>query len=432
MFTFGIVLRLTLVDIKVGRPRTRFRRLSAVQPAPDYSGAMTQTAPAPSTSDMPEYTPLNRARLIAPGPVEVAPDVLMQLAQPQMHHRAKEGVAKLMQARAQLTQLLGDPYDAVITTTSGTGAFEGALLSTTPPGARVVNAQAGKFSERWGEMAQRFGYDTRIVAAPWGQVLDPQEIADASKDAHTLLITHSETSTGALHDIQAIAQAARAQNPDIVIIADCITSYGVAELRPAAWGVDVIVSGSQKGTATPPGLGFVLFSPQVQERMIRNPEKAFYLDMTRELAGQKAGNTPQTPAINLIYALSTALDRLLSVPLEVLWAEQRRKTDALIAAGTALGAPSWAPRTSPAVAVLTPPAGITGRQVAARLAAMGQRALPGQAPHEDTVFRVSTMGYADRYDALSIAGILEDAFAGLGAKFERGAAVQAAWATLRN
>lgn len=391
---------------------------------------MTQTAPAPQSQKVADHTPLNRERLIAPGPVEVAPDVLLQLAQPQMHHRAKAGVEKLMEARAKLTQLLGDPYDAVITTSSGTGAFEGALVSTTPEGAKVVNAQAGKFSERWGDMSKRFGYDTQIVAKPWGQMLGADEIADAVRDAHTLCITHSETSTGALHDLAAIAQAAKASNPDLIIIADCITSYGVAELRPAAWGVDVIVSGSQKGTATPPGLGFVLFSPEVQSRMIKDTPKGFYLDMTRELAGQKAGNTPQTPAINLIYALSTALDRLLSVPLEVLWAEQERKTSALIAAGTALGAPSWASRPSPAVAVLTPPAGVTGRQVAARLAAMGQRALAGQAPHEDTVFRVSTMGYADRYDALAIAGILEDAFADLGVTFERGAAVQAAWQAL--
>ncbi|PNY82455.1 aminotransferase class V-fold PLP-dependent enzyme [Deinococcus koreensis] len=392
---------------------------------------MTQTAPAPPATALPEHTPLNRERLIAPGPVEVDPRVLLELAQPQMHHRAAAGIEKLMQARAQLTALLGDPYDAVITTSSGTGAFEGALVSTTPVGARVVNAQAGKFSERWGEMAARLGYDTGVVAKPWGQVLDAQEVADAARGAHTLLITHSETSTGALHDLEAIAVAAKAGNPDLIVITDCITSYGVAELRPGAWGVDVIVSGSQKGTATPPGLGFVLFSPEVQARMVRDTPRGFYLDMTRELAGQKAGNTPQTPAINLIYALSSALERLLAVPLDVLWAEQRRKTDALIAAGAALGAPAWAPRTSPAVAVLTSPPGLTGRQVAARLADMGQRALPGQAPFEDTVFRVSTMGYADRYDALAIAGILEDAFAGLGVAFERGVAVQAAWAALK-
>ncbi|MFC4639400.1 aminotransferase class V-fold PLP-dependent enzyme [Deinococcus hohokamensis] len=385
------------------------------------------TSPDPA---LPAHTPLNRERLIAPGPVEVDPRVLLELAQPQMHHRAQAGIDKLMEVRSKLTQLLGDPYDAVITTSSGTGAFEGALVSTTPPGARVVNAQAGKFSERWGEMARRFGYDTQVVARPWGELLDPQEVAAAAKGAHTLCITHSETSTGALHDLEAIARVARAENPDLIIIADCITSYGVAELRPAAWGVDVIVSGSQKGTATPPGLGFVLFSPEVQARLIRDTPHGFYLDMTRELAGQKAGNTPQTPAINLMYALSAALDRLLSVPLEVLWAEQARKTAALIAAGTALGARVWAARPSPAVAVLTPPAGLTGRQVAAQLAAMGQRALPGQAPHEDTVFRVSTMGYADRYDALAIAGILEDAFVALGAPVQRGAAVQAAWAAL--
>lgn len=182
------------------------------------------------------HLPLNRQRLIAPGPVEVEPRVLLELAQPQMHHRAAAGIEKLMEARTKLTALLGDPYDAVITTSSGTGAFEGALVSLTPEGSKVVNAQAGKFSERWGEMSRRLGYDTALVAKPWGEVLDPDEIASAAKDAHTLLITHSETSTGALHDLQAIAGAAKAHNPDLIVIADCITSYGVAELRPAAWG----------------------------------------------------------------------------------------------------------------------------------------------------------------------------------------------------
>lgn len=378
----------------------------------------------------PPHLPLNRERLIAPGPVEVEPRVLLELARPQPHHRSPEGIAALAEARAKLTALLGDPYDAVITTSSGTGAFEGALVSLTPEGAKVVNAQAGKFSERWGEMSRRLGYDTALVSKPWGDLLDPEEVAGACVDAHTLLVTHSETSTGALHDLAMITRAAKARNPNLIVIADCITSYGVAELRPAEWGVDAVVSGSQKGTATPPGLGFVLFSPGVQERMVGATGRGFYLDLTRELRGQKEGNTPQTPAINLIFALSLALDRLLTVPREVLWAEKRRQADALIAAGEALGAPAWAARTSPAVAVLRPPAPLTGRQVAARLAEMGQRALPGQAPHEDTVFRVSTLGYADRYDALGIAGILEDCFASLGVSFERGAAVSAAWRAL--
>ena len=377
------------------------------------------------------HLPLNRRRLIAPGPVEVEPRVLLELAQPQMHHRAPEGKAKLLEAREKLARLLGDPYEAVIVTGSGTAAFEGALVSTVPEGAKVINASAGKFSERWGELAARLGYDVVKVERPWGEMLDADEIAVACRGAAALTITHSETSTGALHDLGAIAKAARAVNPDLIIIADCVTSYGVAELRPQKWGIDVIVSGSQKGTATPPGLGFVLFSPEIQTRMIAGTRRGFYLDLERELKGQMKGDTPQTPAINLIYALSTALDRPLSVPLEVLWAEQQRKCDALVATGTALGAPSWAARTSPAVAVLRPPAGLGGKQVAARLAEMGQWALPGQAPHEDTVFRISTMGYADRYDALGIAGILEDAFASLGVKFTRGVGVAAAWEALR-
>lgn len=412
-----------------------FGRGSDLCPPPRPAGStlnpMTHTAPPAPPAAAPAHVPLNRPRLIAPGPVEVDPRVLLELARPQMHHRGRDAVDRLLEAREKLSRLLGDPYDAVITTSSGTGAFEGALVSTTPAGARVVNAQAGKFSERWGDMARRFGHDVQIVARPWGELLDADEVAGASRDAHTLLITHSETSTGALHDLEAIARAARAQNPDLIIIADCVTSYGVAELRPAAWGVDVIVSGSQKGAATPPGLGFVLFSPEVQARMIHNTGHGYYLDLTRELRGQKAGNTPQTPATNLIYALSAALDRPLSVPLEVLWAEQRRKADALIAAGTALGCPPWTSRNSPAVAVLRAPEGLTGRQIAAALTGLGQRALAGQAPHEDAVFRVSTMGYADRYDALGVAGMLEDALAGLGHGFERGAAVAAAWAALK-
>lgn len=376
---------------------------------------------------MPDHIPLNRRRLIAPGPVEVEPEVLLTLARPQPHHRSPEGIATLKSARGKLTKLLGDPYEAVIVTGSGTAAFEGALVSLVPEGAVVVNAQAGKFSERWGEMAQRFGYDTRTVSRPWGELLDPDEVAAACRGAYALTVTHSETSTGALHDLAAIVAAAKAENPDLLVIADCITSYGVAELRPAQWGVDVVVSGSQKATATPPGLGFVLFSPEAEARLLAGTNKAFYLDLQRELKGQQAGCTPQTPAINLIYALDVALDRLLSVPLEVLWREKGRQANALVAAGRAIGASPWAERPSPAVAVLRPPAGLTGRQVAAKLAELGQRALPGQAPHEDTVFRISTLGYADRYDALGIAGILEDAFADLGVKFERGAAVAAAW-----
>lgn len=377
------------------------------------------------------HWPLNRQRLIAPGPVELSPATLLALAQPQMHHRAPEGRETLLRVRQRLTQLLGDPYEAVIVTGSGTAAFEGALVSLVPAGATVVNAAAGKFAGRWGEMASRLGYAVRHVQRPWGELLDVDEVAAACQGAYALTITHSETSTGALHDLAGIAKAAKAVNPDLLIIADCVTSFGVAELRPAAWGIDAVVSGSQKGTATPPGLGYVFFSPQAEARLLQDTSKGFYLDLARELAGQKQGNTPQTPAINLIYALDAALERLLSVPLEVLWHEKALQAAALVAAGTALGAPAWAARTSPAVAVLRPPAPLGGKAVAEQLARMGQRALAGQAPSEDTVFRISTLGYADRYDALGIAGILEDCFAALGVPFESGVAVAAAWQAIQ-
>jgi Serine-pyruvate aminotransferase/archaeal aspartate aminotransferase len=162
---------------------------------------------------LPAHLPLNRERLIAPGPVEVAPDVLLALAQPQMHHRAPQGVAKLMEAREKLTRLLGDPYDAVITTSSGTGAFEGALVSTTPTGAKVVNAQAGKFSERWGDMAKRFSYDTQIVAKPWGEMLDPDEVADACRGAPPPAPQIVAKPWGEMPDPDEVADACRGAPP---------------------------------------------------------------------------------------------------------------------------------------------------------------------------------------------------------------------------
>ena len=357
---------------------------------------------------------------------------MLSLARAQIHHRTPEARAIVLEARDKLLRLLGAPgWEALITTSSGTGAFEAALLSLVPHGAPVLTASAGKFGERWGDMAESFGYRVSRVTRPWGASLDPQEVARAARDQQALLITHSETSTGALHDLAAIARAVRAVNPDILILVDAVTSYAVAELRPSEWQLDVIISGSQKGVAGPPGLGFVFLSPRAVEGLLPAGQR-YYFDLRKELKSQQKGETAQTPAINLIASLNESAATLLSVPLEVLWSEKARLNRALLAAGRALGCAPFAANPSPAVAALVPPAGLNGKQVAAALLTLGARAAAGQAPHQDDIFRVSLMGYFDRYDALAAAGLLEDALESLGARFERGAAVNAAWSALRD
>ncbi len=371
----------------------------------------------------------NRPRLLAPGPVETDPLVGLILAQPQLHHRTPEARAIVLDARAKLQKLLGCDHEVLITTSSGTGAFEAALVSLVAPTAKVLCAHAGKFGERWGLMATALGYSVANVTAPWGKSLEPSEVAAACTDVAALFITHSETSTGALHDLQSISRAARAVNPNILIFVDAVTSFAVSELRPSEWDLDVIVSGSQKGVAAPPGLGFVSLSPRATQHLGANPHR-YYFDLAKELKSQLKGETAYTPAINLIQTLTHTTQRLLSIPLEQLWAEKRRMNTALLEAGKALGCTPFAENPAPSCAALVPPAGISGKQVADQLKKLGAKAAAGQDPYKDAMFRISMMGYFDRYDALAVAGLLEDAFVALGVKFARGVAVNAAWQAL--
>lgn len=396
----------------------------------DHAPTVPAPAPVRPTGLVPYPAALNRPRLLAPGPVETDPRTMLALAAPQIHHRTPEARAVVQEARARLLRLLGAPsWEVLITTSSGTGAFEAALTSLVPEGAGVVAASAGKFGERWGDMAQTLGYKVLRVTKAWGDTLDPHEVAFACVNQRALLVTHSETSTGALHDLGAIARAAKAANPGLLIVVDAVTSYAVAELRPEAWGLDVVVSGSQKGVAGPPGLGFVFLSPRAVE-LLAPGRRAYSFDLCKELSAQRKGESAQTPAINLIASLNASTERLLKVPLETLWAEKARVNAALLAAGLALGCQPFAARPSPAVAALVPPEGVNGKQVANALSSLGARAAAGQAPMADDIFRVSLMGYFDRYDALAAAGLLEDALSGLGVNVTRGAAVNTAWRVL--
>jgi aspartate aminotransferase-like enzyme len=162
-------------------------------------------------------------RLLAPGPVAVPPAVLEVLARPAVHHRTREFRDVFIRARARLAELLLVPGDDVMLVAgSGTSAFEAALLAAVPAGSTVVVARAGKFGERWAQLARAFALDVRDVAAPWGEVVEPDEVARALRDrpqAAALLVTHSETSTGALLDLEAVAAAPRAAVPEVPVLA---------------------------------------------------------------------------------------------------------------------------------------------------------------------------------------------------------------------
>jgi aspartate aminotransferase-like enzyme len=374
-------------------------------------------------------------RLLAPGPVGVPPEVLEVLARPAVHHRTAAFRAAFVRARSRLADMLLVPGDDVMLVAgSGTSAFEAALLASVPGGSGVLAAHAGKFGERWARMARVFGHRVVELAAPWGESLDPDAIGDAlARDATltALTLTHSETSTGALHDLEAIASAARAARPDVLVLVDAVTSAGAAPLKPREWGIDAVVAGSQKGIMLPPGLGYAWLSERAWERGANAPRvPSFSLDLHAERPKQRGGDTGATPPVPLVLALEVALERILQDGIEARWHEKERLNRAMLDGGEAIGFLPFARRPSPAVAALVVPVGSSAKALTRACAERGVRIGGGQDAYADTMVRPSTLGHADAFDAITVVAALESALHALGHPVEVGAGVAAAQRTL--
>ncbi len=380
-----------------------------------------------------------RQRLIAPGPVEISPAVQAALSARQLHHRSPEAKAVVKRARELLRVVAGvsEAIEPIILTASGTGAFEAVLTSLVAREDQVLSISAGKFGERWADMAKALGYSVQEKRLEWGKsipVSAVQVLLEANPNARALLVTHSETSTGALHDLEQIAHMAKQKNPEMLLIVDAITSLGVAELRLEAWGLDAVISGSQKATGAPPGLAFAFLSTRALEILNSTKSTGYYFDLRREVKVQATGETAFTPAINLIVGLNAALEpiaaEILEFGIEAYWANKKALNNALLLCAKALGCSSYADSPSPACVTLVPPEPISGRELWAALLKRGARAQTGQDGIKDKICRISFMGHFDRYDALGFAGLLEESLLDCGANITRGAGVAALWQAL--
>ncbi len=370
-----------------------------------------------------------KPRLYAPGPVEVPPQVLEAVSRPVMHHRTEAFRQLFLETRAKLAELTcvsGD--DVLILAGSGTAAFEAGLLACIPAGAKVLGVNAGKFGERWLKLARRYGLETVELKLPWGEVADPEQVRALlaeHRDVAAVMTTHSETSTGALHDVQAIAKVVHETAPDALVLVDCVTSLSAAELRPKDWGLDGVFSGSQKGLMLPPGLAFAWLSERAWARD-ENLLPSFYLDLRKERKAQQNGQTAYTPAVNLVYGLNVALDMLLDEGVETVWARRERLNRAVLAGGAEVGCRPYAARPSPAVAALYAPDGLSAPDIVKGFAARGVRIAGGQDDAKQVMFRPSLLGYADRYDAVTLTAVLEDVLRSLGRDVPYGGGVRAA------
>ncbi len=349
-----------------------------------------------------------RQRLYAPGPVEVPGEVLAALARPVLHHRTSEYREVAERVSERLADVFMVPGGEVITLSgSGTTAMEAAFVSTVPAGSKVIAINAGKFGERWVHIARSHGHEVVELVVEWGRAAQPEQLAallEQHPDSAAVLATHSETSTGVLHDIEALSAAARELAPDALFIVDAVTSLASAELRPLEWRLDAVVSGSQKGLMTPPGLGFAWLSERAwRERP--GLQAGFGLDLRRF----RAGKQPTTPATSLVVALDVALELLLNEGLQAVWARRERLTRLLVEGAAELGFSEFPERPTPAVAALRVPAGTDARAVVRAMAAQGVTIAGGQDRLAQTVVRPSLLGHADELDVAVVLAALSRA-----------------------
>jgi aspartate aminotransferase-like enzyme len=298
---------------------------------------------------------------------------------------------------------------------SGTSAMESAVSNLLSPGDPVVVASAGNFGERWAKIARAFGADVRLVEQPWGERLEAGPIAAAAPGAKAVYVTHSETSTGVVHDVQAIAEALRPTGAPLVV--DAVSSLGGVELQTDAWGIDVVVAGSQKSLMTPPGVGLAAVSARAMQLATAATSPRFSLDWQTVSAAQAKGATAFTPPVTVIAGLEEALRLLEREGYETAHARNRELARAAREGVKALGLELFSPddESSSMVTAVRMPEGIDGQAVYGVLRDRhGVVLAGGQGPVRGKVIRIGHMGYMNRFDMITALAALEMALTEFG------------------
>jgi aspartate aminotransferase-like enzyme len=382
-----------------------------------------------------------KTRLFTPGPTPLLPAAQFAMAAADMHHRTPEFRALLKKVLSQLQIFANTKSDVVLLSCSGTGAMEAAVTNLTSPGDRVLVLSAGKFGERWTAITQNFGCHVDVVKKPYGQTFTLDEVRAALKlETRCVYMQATETSTGARHDVQAIATLLREEKSEALLSVDAITGFGTTHLDMDAWGVDVLIGGSQKSLMIPPGLAYLTVSARAWEQMesVYNPR--FYFDLRRERKSQANGESAFTPAVALIAGMGAALDYItaqgdgdLAAGRDALINNAELCAEMTRAAAAVMGMATFAAAPAAACSALLAPAGTDSTSIVKDLKSrFGAIVADGQGEMKGQLLRIAHLGFFDPLDTLAIVGALEQTLHALGvAKFSLGdglAAAQKAYA----
>lgn len=377
---------------------------------------------------------LRKNRLFTPGPTPLLPAAQTAMASYAMHHRTADFRALFSRVLSDVRDFIGTKNDVLVLASSGTGVMEGSVSNLTSLGDKVLVLTAGKFGERWSDLAKAFGCQVETVTAPYGETFHLDQIREKlSSDIRVVYVQATESSTGARHDIKSIAQLVGNSGNDTLLVVDAITGLGTTTFDVDGWGIDIIIGGSQKALMIPPGLAYCGISERAWKRMETTKSPRYYFDFRKERKSAAKGESAYTPATSLFAALAAALDfvrqmgngdlvagRKALIENAELCAEMTR------AGAQALGLTLFSPSCSAsALTSIKAPermdSGVIVREFRDRFGAVvanGQGEMKGQ------LFRIAHIGYYDYLDTIGILAALEQVLASVtGQNVKYGAAV---------
>ena len=362
---------------------------------------------------------------MSPGPTPVPPEVLAAGAAPVIHHRGPDFRELMLRTLARLREVCRTENDVLLFTASGSAAFESAVVNVLSPGERVLVATAGAFGDRWCALARAYGAEVHELRYSWGETPQPDDLRSRLDEsgADVVVVVHSETSTGVVADVQALARVTR--EAGALVVVDAVSSLGAVPLETDAWGLDVVVAGSQKALMTPPGLSLATVSEGAWERSKRSTMPRFYFDWARMQAALERGSTPFTPAVTLVAALDAALGLLLEEGLDAAFARHAALGRACREGAKAMGLELFSPdeeRSAVVTAILTPD-GVDAKELVLELRdRFGITVAGAHGELGSRMFRIGHIGYYDVLDITTSLTAVETLLVERGAEIERGVA----------
>lgn len=370
---------------------------------------------------------IKKQRLLTPGPTPLLPAALHAMMGSDIHHRTEDFRNLYKRVLADLKAVIGTANDVLVLVASGTGGLEASVQNFFSPGDEVIVCSAGKFGERWVELTKAFGLRSTVLSAPYGDAVQPsalEQALDQNKNIKGVFVQGSETSTGTQHNVKAMGQAVK--TTDALFVVDAITGLGTMPLDIDAWGLDIVIGGSQKAFMIPPGLAFLSISPKAWSFAESSTAPRYYFDLKKERKNAAGGESAWTPNTSLLLALAEALKYIRSIGMDKLIENAQMLAVATRAAMKALGLQLFSSSPGSSVTAVRPPAGMDSgiivKQYRNRFNAIitnGQGSMQGQ------IFRLAHLGYFDFHDLFAIVAELEIILAAQGHMVHFGSGVAA-------